>query len=270
VAKEATKAALARAYSNGDEPRYISVAPNGHDEMWGIGGMAFLVPIVPNDAPPELEFALRTRRNALLTGTCPECSAMVGTAFELTIENVNVAGTLIPHRRNCPAADHLVLPQLEQYWTAKRSESLSASLAAASKRTKQAIEHQIPDRTSLPKEKFEVWAQALLDRKSNGTVVTMCDHLRVSPAQTWNMLLGLDNWHCDECWTHLQYSIANEGFRLPMVDDFTCDYCSRYVADLQPLVVRISQFVLRGGLCRRCTEESGSSSNENPLGAASV
>jgi len=252
VTKGLIKAALARAYSNGAEPTYVSIAPNGRDEMWAIGDMAFVVPVVPSDAPLELKFALRVRRNALLTGHCDECGAIVGTNFEAKLAEINIAGSLIPHRRNCPAADHLVRPQLEQYYASRSDESLVDALEVASQKTRNELEQQLTSRIELPKDTYGAWAQDLIDRKSNGEVVEMCDHLKVDLAQTWTMLLGLDKWHCDECWAYLQHEILERRFQLPMLEEHTCDYCSRYVADLQPLVVRVNNFVMRGGMCRRC------------------
>ncbi len=263
MTKESVKSALARAYSTDAEPEFVSLAPNGRDEMWAIGKTAFVVPVVPSDAPPELEFALRVRRNALLTGQCDECGAVAGSQFETKIATLNVAGSLISHRRNCPAADDLALAQLDRYYTERRERTIQDALDAASRSTKNDLEEElaIRGREVVSSKSYEGWAQSLLDRKSNGQVVQMCDHLRASPAQTWTMLLGLDNWHCTECWNYLQYEIVGRRFSLGLTEEFTCDHCRRYVSELQPLVVRISNVVLRGGMCRRCAREARRAEN---------
>lgn len=252
----AIKAALARAYSSGAEPAYLAVAPNGRDELWSIDSMAFVVPVVPNDAPPELEFALRVRRNALLTGQCDECGAVVDTDFESVVGGLSVAGSVIPHRRNCVAADSTAGPQIEEYYKKKQREPFRQALAAASQKTREEIDSRLTDRIDLPSEEYSSWAQGLIDRKSNGEVVSTCDHLLAAPAQTWTMLLGLDRWHCDECWTYLQHRIYQGGPILSQIEEYTCDYCGRYVESLQPLVIRVSNFVMQGGMCRRCARDA--------------
>lgn len=69
------KAAMARAYASGEVPKLDSVSPDGLNETWTLGNVLFLLPVVPPDAPPELEYALRLRRDASLSGTCDECGA---------------------------------------------------------------------------------------------------------------------------------------------------------------------------------------------------
>jgi hypothetical protein len=45
------KAALARAFSEGHSPAFVPITPSGQSELWQLGDVAFVVPVVPNDAP---------------------------------------------------------------------------------------------------------------------------------------------------------------------------------------------------------------------------
>jgi hypothetical protein len=116
------KAALADAYANGDEPKFVSVADNG-DELWSMGGAMFVLPAVPAGAPPELEYALRVRRDAVLSGTCEECNASLDAGPFGQLEGVEAVAAIIPHRRNCPASDGNLLPQLRRFRENRESTS---------------------------------------------------------------------------------------------------------------------------------------------------
>jgi hypothetical protein len=69
------KATMARAYASGEVSKLDSVSPDGMNEIWTLGGVLFLLPAIPADAPPEVEYALSLRRDASLSGQCDMCGA---------------------------------------------------------------------------------------------------------------------------------------------------------------------------------------------------
>lgn len=88
------KGALAAAYASGQRPKFVAVAPDRRGEMWGLATVAFIVPIVPSDAPPELEYALRLRHEAfLMDGQHAEDLAM--SLLGEHIENGSYCGHLL-------------------------------------------------------------------------------------------------------------------------------------------------------------------------------
>src|SRR5262249_36587436 len=140
------------------------------------------------------------------------------------------------------------------YYDDQATRLFDDSLRVASKNTKQKLEALLPDRIAVEeKEEHIAWAnrlvEDLLDKDER------CGHLRTRPAQTWNVLLGTSMFHCDQCWAYFQASVANGLFRLSAIEEFTCDRCQRYSTSLVPLVVRVSNFALRGGVCKRCSGE---------------
>jgi hypothetical protein len=249
------KAALARAYAAGEEPRLVSVASSGRDEIWALGDVAFVLPVIPSDAPPELEYSLRLRREACLTGKCDQCNAAFGVQSSKKIGRGNLSEAFMPHRRNCPAHDDNVRPLLDSYYEEQEGKSLAEALQEASSRTKIKIEELLPaSRVTVENtEERQEWAEALIDKLLQEG--DRCDHLKVRPAQTWNILLGTSKFQCDECYAYLQASVARGEWRLPFIEDNTCDHCRRYSSSLGPLVIRVSNFVLRGGVCRRCSTQ---------------
>ncbi|MFF4827096.1 hypothetical protein ACFY20_29545 [Streptomyces sp. NPDC001312] len=194
------KAALADAYAKGVEAKFVSVADNG-DEIWRMDSAMFVLPAVPAGAPPELEYALRVRRDAVLSGTCEECGASLDADPFGRLEGVEAATAIIAHRRNCPASDENLLPQLRRFREQRESASTDAIFAAASKATRLSVEAKAPSRRMIRNRKFEMWGRRLLDQKlaeSTGK----CGHLHVDPAQTWNILLGDTRWTCNQCWEY--------------------------------------------------------------------
>lgn len=222
--------------------------------MWMLGNVAFVLPVIPPDASPELEYALRLRRETSLTGKCDQCGAAVGWKPGVALDGTTIAEAYIPHRRNCPAHDMNTEPLLRSYYEEQDNKPFGKALSDASARTKEKLEKRLLDPVLIKgNETEESWAEGLLDGLLEKR--DQCEHLKTRPAQTWNILLGTTKFQCDECWAYFQASIANGTFRMSTVEEHTCDRCRRYVASLSPLVVRISNFVLHGGLCVKCARE---------------
>lgn len=247
-----TKGAMANAYGAGERPRFLSLAPNGHDELWGIGKVMFVLPTVPDDAPPHLEYALRTRRDALLSGICDNCGAVVDFQNLGTIEDVNFGPAIVPHRVTCPASDELTKEALDKF----HQDQFRKAVDKTSRETVAKLETRVRNRVHIKGAATEEWALSLLDEKCKSA--SLCTHLSESPIQTWNMQLGELEWLCDQCWADYLGVVRTEGPQLSIVEDLTCDMCRRYCRSLEPLVLRLSQFVLMGGLCRRCAKRSKS------------
>ncbi|MFE7056200.1 hypothetical protein ACFVAO_13390 [Streptomyces californicus] len=248
------KAALADAYANSAEPKFLSVAENG-DELWSMGSAMFVLPAVPAGAPPEMEYALRVRRAAVLSGTCDECNASLNADPFGRLEGVEAVAAIIPHRRNCPASDENLLPQLQRFREHRKSTSTEDIFAAASRATRLSVEAKTPLRRMIRNRKFESWVRRLLDQKlaeSTGE----CGHLHVDPAQTWNILLGDTEWKCDQCWEYQGLEIIRGNSPISTQEDFTCDHCRTVKDELEPLILRVGTFVLHGGLCRTCSKRS--------------
>lgn len=215
----------------------------------------FVLPAVPAGAPPELEYALRVRRDAVLSGTCEECNASLDADPFGQLGGVEAAAAIVAHRRNCPASDENLLPQLRQFHERRESTSVDEIFAAASKATRLRVEGKTPSRRMIRNRKFEMWSRRLLDQKlaeSTGK----CGHLRVDPAQTWNILLGDTRWTCNQCWEYLGQEIVRGNSPISAREDFTCDHCRIVKDELEPLILRIGTFVLHGGLCRTCSKRS--------------
>lgn len=249
------KAALAELYGAGEEPSFISKAPNGFDEVWAIGKCAFIVPVIPGDASPELEYALRLRRGALLTGRCDGCDAVPGSSEVL--DGLNVGGVVFPHRRNCPASDENVGPMLEPYQRTWRKRAVESALKQTSAATRDDFARRVSDHgIQITNPAYHEWVDTLMERLLSEEVLDTCPHLMGDPLQTWNTLLGYETWLCNDCWTGMQFAIRSGDFRLPLVEDHTCDRCRRYSGTLAPLAIRMNHFIIRGGLCRQCSMTS--------------
>ncbi|MFJ4850726.1 hypothetical protein [Streptomyces sp. NPDC088733] len=248
------KAALAEAYAKGDEPKFQYIMPTG-DEVWNLGSALFVLPSIPPGAPPELEYALRVRRDAVFSGTCEECNASLDVDPFGRLDGIDAAAGIIPHRRNCPASDENVIPQLRRAREERASASVGAVLEAASRATRLRVEEKIPVRRMIRSKRFEAWGRRLLDRQLE-EVIEQCDHLRMDPAQTWNLLLGATSWNCNECWEYHNLEIARGNSPISDQEDFTCDYCRTVHENLEPLVLRIGTFILHGGLCQTCSKRS--------------
>lgn len=259
------KALLARAYASGETPKLHSVSPDGTNEIWGLGEVLFVLPVVPTDSPPELQYAIRLRRDASLSGKCDEC----GAAFD--IESSEPAGTdsvgtgLFSHRGNCLAADENVAPLMSAFNDSRNKTSLEESLETAIRDTGTKLTAALPNHVKVPATtKSHERFTAFLDEKIASA--EKCGHLKSQPAQTWHIFMWGDTWRCDECMARFSYVGKTDGtpFLSPL-EEMTCDYCRRYSPTyLQPTITRIGTFVLYGAACRRCAREfkSGDDSME--------
>ncbi|MGC9381580.1 hypothetical protein [Streptomyces sp. MH13] len=54
-------------------PQLERTTPDGDHEVWQVGPATVLVPVVPTDAPTELQQAITVHRMAALTTDCPRC-----------------------------------------------------------------------------------------------------------------------------------------------------------------------------------------------------
>jgi hypothetical protein len=253
------KASMARAYASGKPPKLLSIDASGTDELWAIGDVAFVLPAVPPDAPPLLEYALRLRREATLTGACDQCGTNLRIEPIETNGLPNVSASVLPHRSNCPAADENILPLLDAYSKEHSIQSSKEALTAASRRTKERLNSVLKNRTDVKLTgEVEQKANKLLDEKLEATAGKACGHLKSRPAQTWNLYLWDDTWRCDECSLRFSESVRSGAFRLDPIEDLSCDYCHRYSPNtLTPTVTRIGIHVMQGAICRRCAREWG-------------
>lgn len=231
------KAALAKAYATGRTPTFVSQAPNGRDELWAIDDFAFVVPVVPEDAPLPLQYALRLRRDALLTGSCEDCGAAVGVDWTHNFSAVPFLGAPINHRGNCAGADHNAGPKLQKYYRQVGEEALESAFADASRRTREQVSLALQDGIKIENQNFRKWAEGLLDDRLESQLVSRCPHLVGEPFQTWHLLLGDDLWRCDRCEAILNHTIAQGDFRLPLIEDNSCDRCRRFSPNLESSVL---------------------------------
>src|SRR5688500_15351017 len=115
IATPEIKAAYAAAWSAGNKPKFVSLLPGSADEAWAIGSCLFVAPIVDPSAPPELQYALHLRREALLTGVCPDCGAVPDVMNLGEHGGLQVTAALFPHRLNCPGSDQVAGHRLRTY-----------------------------------------------------------------------------------------------------------------------------------------------------------
>ncbi|MFI0937493.1 hypothetical protein [Streptomyces sp. NPDC021020] len=244
------KAGMANAYSQGAEPRLVSLMPNGRDELWAVGKFLFVLPAIPPNCPALLEYALRLRREATLTGKCTQCGTAAGLGTFGNFESVPFGEAWLPHRSNCPGADENVIPQLRRHYHNLSKKSFDDSIQEASNRTRERI---APLKTTgfSVNPRFEAWAEMLLDKKTEpGT--RRCDHLQANPAQPWNSLIADIEWRCDQCFAYLKQSVEEGELGFDEREEHTCDYCREEVQRLEPLVIRMSTFLMYGGVCAKC------------------
>lgn len=251
------KAAMARAYASGEVPKLDSVSPDGMNEVWTLGDVLFLLPVIPSDAPPEVEYALRVRRDASLSGQCDMC----GAAFD--VQHVEDAGDgslstgIFPHRSNCLAADENIFPLIKAYYEKRNKASPDEALATASKRTQEKVLSNLSNQVNIkatgsPGERF----LGYLDEKI-ATAKGRCPHLESNPAQTWHIFMWDDTWRCDECTVRFSVAYRQRPF-MSMAEEHSCDYCHRYSPTfLQQTLSRVGNFLLYGAACRRCAREFG-------------
>jgi len=251
------KAAMARAYANGEVPKLESVSPDGMNEIWTLDGVLFLLPAIPPDAPPEFEYALRLRRDASLSGQCDVCGAAFNVQPVDGFEDSNVSSSVFPHRGNCLAADGNIYPLMSAYYEKRNKTGRKETLAAASRRTKEKVLAAVPDRDRvdiLVTESIRERFLGYLDEKI-ATAKGRCPHLQSNPAQTWHIAMWDDTWRCDEC--TVRFAMANrQRPLLSPIEEHSCDYCRRYSPTyLQQTLTRVSTFLLYGAACRRCARE---------------
>lgn len=251
-----SKAALAGIYSQGKEPRLVSVSDSGHDEAWAIGDALFIVPAIPPDAPALLEYALRVRREATFTGQCSVCGASVGILTFGNTSDTPLSHSSIPHRNNCPALDENLAPQLAQHYRDRSSQTLEQQLQSATKQTRLKAEAATPagNRIPITNSAFEKWAASFIDARLNDSPT--CGHLKANIAQTWNMSTADRSWRCNECFTYYQESVRKGEVPLSYQEEHTCDRCRRFAPPLEPMLVRVDNFFIVGALCSACSTES--------------
>lgn len=251
------KAALARAYASGKEPHLTAVHASGTDEVWELDGVAFIVPVIPAGAPPLLEYGLRLRRDATLSGSCDQCGATFDMDPQFKGSPLNVSSGSFPHRTTCPAADENLLPLMQAHYEQHAKVDLQEDLTAASRRTREQLKPIFEVGTEIgSSDKVREKAEKFLDRKLEETVGNFCPHLKTQPAQTWHINLWDDTWRCTECNLRYVESFRSGVSRINPIEDHSCDYCHRYAPNtLQPIVMRLGIHVLHGAMCRRCRSE---------------
>ncbi|WP_162257948.1 hypothetical protein [Kitasatospora sp. Root187] len=223
--------------------------------MWAIGNAAFLIPAIPPNCPALLEYALRVRREATLTGKCEECSATAG-SWTFAGASDNVSHSEIRHRGNCPATDQNIGPQLAEHYDNERRKGLEDALVEASAKTRAKVESQVAEKEVITNPTYETWANDFLDKTLNPRTHEICGHLLANPAQTWHLNTGDRKWRCDQCIPYFVDAVKSGTIQLSAVEEFTCDHCRRQELTLEPMVLRIGNYVIYGGLCRKCASES--------------
>ena len=248
------KAKLAEAYSRGDKPTFVSVMPHGTDEAWKLADIMLVVPVVPPDASPELEYALRLRRDALTGGICESCGATFAIDLhEESDDSLPMAGLVFPHKVVCPASDANAEKLMSKYRADHADTTLVQGMAVASKAAGDRIKEAVAPFGTPMDAKFTSMAETILDRLMPSDKV--CSHLMSNPAQVWNTFIADGNWKCDQCWAYQVDRIRKTGPVLDSVEEFTCDLCRRYSpTSIEPLLIRNGPFVMNGGTCRRCRE----------------
>lgn len=264
------KALMARAYASGKTPKLLSVVPNGSDEIWVLDEVAFLVPVVPPDAPPLLEYALRLRREALLSGVCDQCGATHGRIEPIDeAYSSKINSAFFIHRSNCPATDEYILPLLDKYKKEHSSMLARDQIASASRKIKEKIVASLGNRfNNNVSSETEEKTKDLLDQRLSTSPMKVCGHLGSRPAQTWNLFLWNEMWRCDECDLRFSESIRTGAFSLNPIEDNSCDFCHRYAPmTLMPSVMRVGIYIMRGAMCRRCAREWGYSEHGSEVKA---
>ncbi len=252
------KSSLSRVYASGATPRFLTVLPGGWDEAWAVGEMMMIVPVVPPNAPADLQFALRLRRDAMIEGRCPSCDAFpdVDHATPGDEETPPLGAIGFRHKRRCPARDENVSNLREVYRDSLHSMTEEERLEAANgvvRHRMAELKESVGVQMAAPE--AESAAMRILDSLSPPQNPRQpCGHLIADPYQTWNVLIAEGGWRCDQCWAYLSEAVKS-GVRLDPVEDFTCDLCRRYTPKtIGPMVLRVDTFVMRGGVCSSCSE----------------
>lgn len=253
MAEPDVRAAIAAAYSQGETPRLVSLLPSGRDEMWAIGDCAFVAPVVPPDASPDLEYAVRTRRDALLTGECDHCGATPEPSSVVGQGATTRAVALFAHRPNCPAADERVAPRLREHWAASDTRALPERMREASVRTGAEMRSSLDDQEVIASSPAaEEWFERRVEEMFAERARRTCPHIAAEPAQKWSAFIAEGIWYCGECWARVRESLMIDGPRLAFLEEHTCDVCRRYVRTMNPLIGRYDHLVLHGGICPAC------------------
>ncbi|HEU0132571.1 MAG TPA: hypothetical protein VFQ85_16420 [Mycobacteriales bacterium] len=249
-----TKAKLVAAYASGARPKFVNVLPDGMNELWQLTDLALVIPLVPPDAPADLEYALRLRRDAMIGGRCDGCGAVPSLTQGPDLGDVPVATALFNHRKTCPAADENTLVAYERYQKATADLTPNERMDAANARTRRQVAEFVGDRAVRAASTLEPVAVDLLDRLlPDEQAVPLCDHLAVDPVQTWHCIVAEGRWMCTECWARRGEEVAAGRFRLQGAEEFTCDLCRRYTpSTLGPLLLRVDTFMMHGAACGRC------------------
>lgn len=250
------KARLARAYASPRPPRRLELTPDGLAELWKVGEVVMVIPVVPYDSPAELEFALRLRRDAMLTGQCERCGATPSLELTPVAADPPITRSVFKHRMSCPGRDEGVAPLIRTYRAARAKQDNRERFTGAQKATGSVVEPYKANGLQIRSTEGEQMAQTLLTKLMSADTATRCAHLTPGPYQTWNVFIADGNWRCNECYAYYR---ANElAGSLSAVEEFTCDICRRYApATIAPLVIRIDMFVLRGAACGRCFDTYG-------------
>ncbi|MFI5862100.1 hypothetical protein [Streptomyces sp. NPDC051546] len=249
-----SKAALAGVYSQGKEPRLVSVSDTGFDEAWAIGNTLFIIPAIPTGAPALLEYALRVRREATFTGNCSVCGATVGT-LTFGRGNMPFSHSSIPHRNNCPALDANITPQLVEHYRDRSGQTLEQQLKSATMQTRLKMQ-SMPEENRIPIKNagFGKWASEFIDARLKDS--SACGHLKGDVAQTWNMSTGDRSWKCNECFAYYQELVRKGEALLSYEEEHTCDHCRLFAPPLETVMIRVDNFYIVGGMCSQCSAES--------------
>ncbi|MGH1561448.1 hypothetical protein [Mumia sp. DW29H23] len=226
------------------------------DEIWKLADVALVVPVVPPGAPPELEYALRLRRDTIIGGACPSCGAV------LNVEALEVDGQLIPtgaalfrHRPTCPANDRDAKRQLQAFLSAQTASSIETLYDAANKQTRELVEPWTRHASKITSEDGVALTFQILDRLMPRNDGKLCPHLQEAPMQTWSCTIAEGVWRCEQCLAYHQQELLAHGSQLGTLEEHTCDLCRRYApSSLVPLVLRVNHCVMYGGACSRCME----------------
>jgi hypothetical protein len=255
------KASLARAYAAGGRPEFITVMPDGLNEVWQLAGVALVMPVVPPQAPAGLQYALRLRRDTLTSGTCPNCGATPEVAPHDPVGDMPAGTALFNHAPRCSANDDRVMRQMKTYLEAREAQQPDEAVESANKQTRERIApwkgSGVINTPRGEERALEILAQELYLRGA----VNTCSHLALDPAQTWICLIGEGVWRCEQCYEYrgsevLEALRTGQSGPLNWVDDHTCDLCGKiFVHGLHPLVLRINQYVMHGAYCSSCAEE---------------
>lgn len=248
------KASLASTYASGATPRLLAVLPDGKEEMWELGPHCVVVPVVPPDASAPLEYALRLRRDALFSGLCEGCGASPHTKVLAEIDQRPLVSQAFPHKATCPGSDKSTKRLLEQHWQTRKGSTADVALQGASQSAREWLLERVgTNGISMREAEGKPIAEGFLDKLLTASS-PRCPHLISNPAQIWYVLIAEGAWRCRQCCAYFAEKIR-QGYRLPHIEDHTCDLCRRYAPrTIEPLMIRIGPFIMHGGTCARCTK----------------